>query len=276
MSKQDRPIEMLEQPITQPNDFGSTESQAVDPLNNDSASVASHESADADVSEPIRETNTNPQYFDRLEDGHYQIRDQYLAGFTSAMEEFYRDLSSSYRHVSYSQIAFKTAAGMARFLSRLREMRPAVNKGLADDGPLVYLDFSENTAAIWESRWPSSDLKDALGDMRIFSTVTVFHQFEMKFVSDQERRHFVADCEAGGVKFWRAKHLLPKFELKSSTPLNPETVEGIHRDEVYGDWIAIRKHDGFEFELGPFSDRGRAVEAIGQFEYLISLIGAQE
>ena len=64
-------LEMLEQPTKQPGDFGPTDSQAAEILNNDSASVASHESADADVSEQIREVVMNPWSFDPTEAGRF-------------------------------------------------------------------------------------------------------------------------------------------------------------------------------------------------------------
>ena len=177
----------------------------------------------------------------------------------------------------YSVITFKTAQAMARFVCRLREMRPAVSDArLADQGPLVYFDFFENTATILDSRWPSTDLKDALWDMRISSTVNVFHQFKIKFATEQEERHFIADCKANGVKFGGGRTVTPKFRLASSTLTDPATVEGIRFDDVYQEWIATRSYDGFKFEMCAYGNRDSAAMACAQFEYLISLIPTQE
>ena len=120
----------------------------------------------------IQEPIINPWAFDSAEAGCFLIQDRYLAGFNRAVDGFYRSLSteSSYRRVSYSQLKFGSANDMALFLGSLREMRPAVPDQEKDDaGPLVYFDLHGNSAGIWDSRWPTNELEDALWEMRVRS-----------------------------------------------------------------------------------------------------------
>ena len=269
-------IKTMENSITQLMDFDSVESFDVASVSNNPASVASNESADADISLPIGETNTSPWNFDTWETGHFEIPDRQFATFAKAMSEFYRDLSKDhgYGHESYSVITFRTAPAMARFIFRMREMRPSTSGIPADGAPLVYFDFTRNTASVWTSMWAASDLKEALREMQISSTVAVFHQFKLQFACEKEETHFKADCKADGVKFGSPKTVIAKFTLESSTALDLELVEGATYDQVNEEWIGRRKHDGFLFDLGAFGTREDAAEACGKFDRLLSLTPA--
>ena len=270
-------LETIQEPVTNPWAFDAAESVPVETLNDDPASVASDESADADNSEPIREINMNPRYFDASQKGHFEISERHLAAFTSAVEGFYRSLSSDsgYRYLPYSVISFRYPSAMSRFLSRLREMRPAVpDTGLADEEPLVYFDFSRNSAAVWDSQWPSTELEDSLREMRISSQVTINHRFLIAFKKEQEERHFLSDCKTLGVKFGCSRSVTPKFLLEPSKPVDPSTVKGMSFNEFYGEWTARRTYDGFLFDLGSFRDQERAAKACAMFDHLMSLVPA--
>jgi hypothetical protein len=260
-------IETTDKSINKPSDFGSTESHAVDPFNNDSASVASHKSADADISGPI----ANPWSFDRFEDGHFQIHDRHIAGFNDAVKGFYRNLTESgYVHLQYSVLSFKSADAMAFFVRMMPEMQPAMASG--DEGPLVHLSMHDAKAAIWESRWSSSAVKKALKEKGIYCVVDIYHIFQIAFTSEKEARHFGSDCDAYDVKWGTGKYVAPKFQVSVSTPVDPATVEGIYLNEADRSWTARRNYKGCEFGLGPFDNRAEAAKACSQFDFLVSMI----
>jgi hypothetical protein len=219
----------------------------------------------------------DPWDFDEYELGHFLIRDKYFLGFDKALKEFYRPLSSEsdYRHVQYSVTTFKSVSAMSRFLSRVREMRPAVSDSRpVQDGPLAYFHFYGNSVAIRESRWPYRELKQALAKMRISCTVAVYHQVRMKFANERVERHFRSDCTENGVKFDDSMSRAPKFLLGTSTPVDPTIAEGIYFDKANQKWLPTITYDGFEFRLGSFDERDDAVDACCQFQYLVSQIGA--
>jgi hypothetical protein len=269
-------IKTMEQPITQVMDFDSTESPTFDTVSNDLASVASHKSADANISAPVEAPNTNPWIFDHTESGQFEIQDKNFPAFNLAVEGFCRDLLAerSYHHVTYAAITFRTLESMVKFFGSLRKMRTAIsNKGRGDAGPFGYLSFFGNSAIIWDSTWPSSELKATLKEMHISCKVNVVHQVVIKFASEKEERHFASDCDLHGVKWGVAKCLAPAFQLPSFAPVDPATSEAVYLlDEDTEEWTARKKYDGYEFELGPFNDREGAAKACSQFDFLVSLI----